>query len=103
MAFAGGLGGEVELSDVPNSLHLEEISSAALLFAESNSRFLCEVEPDQAEAFQRRLHGVPHARIGRVTSGTALRVRGIAVDQPLVIDMEIGRLKQAWQAFLAAW
>ena len=50
MAFAGGLGAEIDLTVVPTGDH--EIEPAARLFSESNTRFLCEVVPANAAAFE---------------------------------------------------
>ena len=36
------------------------------LFSESNTRFLCEVEPANAAAFEKRLADVPLAKFGSV-------------------------------------
>jgi phosphoribosylformylglycinamidine (FGAM) synthase-like enzyme len=43
MAFAGGLGAQIDLHAVPTSCTLD--NPAVRLFSESNSRFLCEVLP----------------------------------------------------------
>ncbi|MBN1851267.1 MAG: hypothetical protein JW829_01030, partial [Pirellulales bacterium] len=65
MCFAGGYGAEIDLAAVP---HPEDAGhTIVLLFSESNSRFLCEVPPDRADAFEKRLADIPHARVGYVT------------------------------------
>ncbi len=64
-----------------------------LLFSESNTRFLCEVRPADAEAFEQALAGVPHARVGEVTDDRRFQIRHATT----VIDAEIDRLKRAWQ------
>ncbi len=99
MAFAGGLGARIALDAVPNALQSDESSHnavAALLFGESNSRFLCEVPPDSAEEFEATLAGVPCARIGEVRDDTKLQIMDSG-DSP-VIDADIESLKEAWQA-----
>ncbi len=78
-----------------------------LLFSESNSRFLCEVPRQNAAAFQAALSGVPCAVIGEVTDNGRLEIAGIPqpisepaaseMGTPIVIDAEIGQLKEAWQ------
>jgi phosphoribosylformylglycinamidine synthase len=65
-----------------------------LLFSESNTRFLCEVPPERADAFEALLEGVPHARIGEVTDGGKLEI--LADDVP-VVTADIAALKEAWQ------
>jgi phosphoribosylformylglycinamidine synthase subunit PurSL len=69
-----------------------------LLFAESNSRFLCEVAPASQQRFEQRLSGVPHALIGQVTAEAELTI--LATDngqQRVVLLADVPALKEAWQ------
>jgi phosphoribosylformylglycinamidine synthase subunit PurSL len=93
MAFAGELGARIDLDRVPVEATTQ--SPVAALFSESNTRFLCEVAPDLAADFERRLSDVPHARIGEVVADGVLemRWRGSAV-----ISRVLAALKEAWQA-----
>ena len=91
MAFAGGLGARLSLDAVPAGDQARQ--TATLLFGESNTRFLCEVRPADAEAFEQALAGVPHARVGRVADDDRFEIRHVTT----VIDAEISRLKRAWQ------
>jgi phosphoribosylformylglycinamidine (FGAM) synthase-like enzyme len=120
MAFAGGYGAKIDLrglsqflrsknGTVPlrnnQSLPLppgegqgegrigEGQGEAILLFSESNTRFLCEVAPENAAAFESALAGSPHARVGEVTEEPILE---IVAETPL-IEAEIVKLKEAWQ------
>jgi phosphoribosylformylglycinamidine synthase len=96
MAFAGGLGAQVELSAVPGSAEVSGAhSSAILLFSESNTRFLCEVEPPAALAFEAHLKSVPHARVGTVIEASQLEF--VANGRP-ILAADLARLKAAWQA-----
>ena len=100
MAFAGGLGAVIELGEVPHAITLpasisHEPLPAILLFAESNTRFLCEVPVESAAELERCLAGVPHARIGHVTENADLEVT--VGGHPLIL-VDVGRLKAAWQA-----
>ncbi|MHB1033981.1 MAG: phosphoribosylformylglycinamidine synthase subunit PurL [Pirellulales bacterium] len=130
MAFAGGLGARIDLGHAPHAVELDTEAAACafqmaamtpgealhalvalpeatviLLFSESNTRFLCEVRPEDAHGFEAALAGIPHARIGEVTDSLRLEVLGIpspkAIHGPreaaLVIDAAIGDLKEAWQ------
>ena len=87
MAFAGGLGAAVSVKACG------EVADAALLFAESNSRFVCEVLPQRREEFEKLLSNVPHALIGEVTESPTLQIAA----QDLLISADIDELKQAWQ------
>ncbi|MCO6457609.1 MAG: phosphoribosylformylglycinamidine synthase subunit PurL [Pirellulaceae bacterium] len=103
MAFAGGLGAEVTLAGVPCDESVpSEMSGAggrgvlARLFAESNSRFLCEVPVERQQQFEQLLADVPHARIGQVTA-ELLTIRAVEGGPPLV-EADPINLKAAWQA-----
>jgi len=97
MAFAGGLGATVDLDRVPHDT--AAASPAAKLFAESNTRFLCEVRPENAVRFEANFAGLPHARIGQVTEATELKItaQGTGGAKP-VIAASLAALKEAWQA-----
>jgi phosphoribosylformylglycinamidine synthase len=95
MAFAGGLGAKLDVDRIvcgsSASLH-----ATALLFSESNTRFLCEAPPAHAAAFEAKLgREVPWARIGEVSENSQLEI--LQNGAPL-ISAEISALKAAWQA-----
>jgi phosphoribosylformylglycinamidine synthase II len=93
MAFAGGLGAELQLANVPAS---HGLPTATLLFSESNTRFLCEVAEDAAHAFEMILEGVPHAAVGIVRDDDRLIIAAADQSAP-AIDASIGDLKKFWQ------
>jgi phosphoribosylformylglycinamidine synthase len=96
MAFAGGFGAKLSLHGVPRELPVGLAQAeAVLLFSESNTRFLCEVAPANAAAFEAALAGVPLARLGEVTSGDRLEILGAGGVK--LIDGAIAELKEAWQ------
>jgi phosphoribosylformylglycinamidine synthase len=94
MAFAGGLGARISLEKMPLYADSSDLPTAARLFGESNTRFLCEVPPELADAFEALLQGVPHARIGEVTNDGRLE---ILADGAAVVTADIATLKEAWQ------
>jgi phosphoribosylformylglycinamidine synthase len=94
MAFAGGLGMDVFLSEAPYAPG-RRASNDVMLFSESNSRFIVEVGKKDQGAFEKLLGGVPHGLIGCVSEGTSFRVYG--VDGSLCIQEDIANLKEAWQ------
>jgi len=94
MAFAGGLGMKLGLADVPSTDDAR--ADAKLLFSESNSRFVVEVEPGKADAFSKAMAGVPCARIGAVTDDGAFEARGL--DGKEIINETVAELKESWQA-----
>jgi len=100
MAFAGGLGAEIDLGSVPCSPEAAE--TPILVFSESNTRFLVEVRPENAEAFEAIMlkagparSGVPCKRIGRVVETGALKIDD--ADRVPVVQADVRSLKEAWQ------
>ncbi|RCS54613.1 phosphoribosylformylglycinamidine synthase subunit PurL [Bremerella cremea] len=93
MAFAGGLGVDVQLDKIPHEL--TSPSAVALLFSESNTRFVCEVPEEHAEKFEAALADAPFAAIGYVAQHKELVVK---TEGQALLDEPIELLKQAWQA-----
>ncbi len=59
MAFAGGLGVELNLASMATEATGSGVPAAALLFGESAGRFLVEVAPDNYDAFCRQIKDLP--------------------------------------------
>ncbi len=95
MAFAGGLGAQIDLAQAPQSDITDPHEAAVLLFSESNTRFLCEVAPEHAPAFVQVLAGVPLGKLGTVTDSADLQI--MQGHHPVVV-VGLDRLKAAWQA-----
>ncbi len=94
MAFAGGVGAEVDLFLVP--WDGEGIRNDRVLFSETCTRFLVEVMPRDMRAFENGLSGTTVARIGRTIADPMLRIRGL--DGKGVVEEPLATLKEAWQA-----
>ena len=90
MAFAGGFG--VHL-DIKGLCDRDEIDSIVALFSESNGRFVCEVEPDQKDAFENSLQD-RCCLIGTVTDGSDVKI--VKAESELIRG-ELGTFKSAWQ------
>jgi phosphoribosylformylglycinamidine synthase len=92
VAFAGGFGMDIALSDVPR----EGITrDDYLLFSESQSRFVVTISPQAKEAFEEIMAGHSYARIGTVTPEGIFRVAGM--NGETILEESIGSLKEAWQ------
>jgi phosphoribosylformylglycinamidine synthase len=93
MAFAGGLGMEIDLGKVPlgEAIYRDDY----VLFAESNTRFLAEIAPEDKEEFERVMAGSIFSEIGRVTDSGKLEVTGR--DGKIILSSSINDLKEAWQ------
>lgn len=72
-ALAGGMGTQIEMSDIPK----EGLTRSDLLWtSETQNRFLVSVAPEKEAAFQAALQGrVAFARIGTVTKDNAVTVK----------------------------
>lgn len=90
MAMAGRSGLQIDASDS------SDLSDAAKLFAESNTRFLVEVEPGNEAAFTKLFTetGVPVRRIGQVVAGDRVQ---ISVDGKPLVDTTTDVLLDRWQ------
>ncbi len=93
MAFAGGLGADLQLKSVPLAGPVDR--DDFILFSESNSRFLAEVAPEKQVEFERAMSDNAFAAIGRVTDDARLVIHGLAGAK--VVDLPIDELKEAWQ------
>jgi phosphoribosylformylglycinamidine synthase len=91
MAFAGGFGARIDLQATPCDGALDP---AARLFSESNTRFLCEVRPENSKAFAAALVGVAHAQIGQVSQDDQFLIH---FADAVVVRSNLHRLKEAWQ------
>ncbi len=95
MAMAGGLGISIELDGVAEN-SAEGLADSVLLYSESNSRFLIEVESQHADEFAAifRSGGVAASRVGTITADGRLNV---SHSGKTVMDVEIAAAKDAWQ------
>jgi phosphoribosylformylglycinamidine synthase len=89
-AFAGEVGADLKLGE----LH-SELTDEVLLFSESTSRFLVEVRPKDAAAFQSSFGDLPVYRIGETVKDQRLRIAGSAGEW--VVWAKLADLKEAWQ------
>ena len=94
MAFAGGLGLQLDLRAAPHAADITDDS--VLLFSESPTRFLVEVRPDDAPTFMAAFDGLPCARVGEVRADAELVVGGLGGDE--VLRVPVSELKAAWQS-----
>lgn len=102
MAFAGGLGATLDLSQVPVSSDLpadDDIARRRIkLFAESNSRFLIEVRPEHENEVERIFSDVPWGRLGKVVASPRLSITEAQLDGRVddVMELDLATAKQAW-------
>jgi len=99
MAFSGGLGMDIFLSEVPykNKYSSEAPRNDFILFSESNSRFLVEVNKDDKKEFEKILkaHAVPFGIVGCFNRSGEFKVWGLK--EKLCLKAGLRELKEAWQ------
>jgi phosphoribosylformylglycinamidine synthase len=88
MAFAGGIGVQIELKS----------GSIVPLFSESNTRFLVEVSAATESAFTRLLAGVTVEKLGSTSMGEE---RIITSSGQQLVRADLKELKSCWQKPLA--
>ena len=101
MAFAGGLGAKVVVDSIgiemPESESEPEISvdqaAAALMFSESNTRFVVEIEPANVEAFKKTMSEIDVEEIGTVVEETNLTIE---MAHNVMVESDLASLKAAW-------
>jgi phosphoribosylformylglycinamidine synthase subunit PurSL len=91
MAFAGDLGATLDLSALATSTGLSDV---ALLFSESNTRFLIEVAPENAAAVSARFGAGLITDLGEVTDSHLLTVRSSA---DVIVKEDIDVLRTTWK------
>ncbi|MFN0008723.1 MAG: phosphoribosylformylglycinamidine synthase subunit PurL [Planctomycetota bacterium] len=95
MAFAGGIGTEIDLARIAlPPLEKSFDPDSTRLYSQSCSRFLVEVAEGSAAAFERAFQGLPCAAIGRTTPGSKLQIRGSAGG--ILVEAEIEELRRAF-------
>jgi phosphoribosylformylglycinamidine synthase II len=94
MAFAGDIGLEINIGSVPFS-NDKERRDDIILFSESNSRFLIEVNPKHKSDFEKLMADCPFALIGKTSNDKKLKVYGLG--NSLIIQETLSCLKESWQ------
>ncbi len=96
MAFAGGLGMEVDLEHMAVDAR-EQVSLAARLFGESTGRLVVEVEAGRTGEFEDVLRhaGAPFGRLGMVTAQPKVVIRS---GGELLLEAGCDELREAWRS-----
>ena len=92
MSFAGGLGMDLFLSQVP---YQGTGRNDHILFSESNSRLIVEIEKKHQKKFEAVLKNIPHGLVGCINVKKEFRVYGL--DGKICLKSPIATLKEAWQ------
>jgi len=101
MAFAGDLGMDLFLNEVPYAQTRYSIPDTQykrddfVLFSESNSRFIVEVNKKDRKKFEKSLKGIPHGLIGCVSGEKKFNIYGL--DGDICVKSDIEELREAWK------
>ncbi|MCR4337401.1 MAG: phosphoribosylformylglycinamidine synthase subunit PurL [Candidatus Omnitrophica bacterium] len=96
MCFSGEKGATVHLKRIP--YEGKNRRDDFVLFSESNSRFVVEVEPRHQKAFEATLKGVVHCCIGQVEETPEVVVYGL--DDQICVNAYQQDLKDVWKSAL---
>jgi phosphoribosylformylglycinamidine synthase len=93
MAIGGRRGLWLDVRCLPRAedVHADDVA----LFSESLSRYLVEVAPRDAAAFEACLAGLPCARLGQVVESAEMRVTGLTGEE--VLRLSVAEMRAAWQ------
>jgi len=92
MALGSDYGVELDLRKVPAKLKRDDF----VLFSESNSRFLLEVQSQHKRDFEKLMKGVKCSEIGSVKEDGYLSICGLKGKQ--IVNIESLKLREAWKA-----
>ena len=100
MGFTGEFGCLLDLDEVPRDPRI--YSNETLLFSESPSRILVEVDPKHESAFLRHFgkggKAAPVRRVGQTTANPILKVTGL--EGSTILEENLKELKEQWQTAL---
>jgi phosphoribosylformylglycinamidine synthase len=91
-AFAGDLGMNVYLKDVP---YRGKKRNDYILFSETASRFVVTIHPQDQSKFEKIMAGNVLAEVGFISNDGLFQISGL--NGKLIIKEKIGKLKAAWQ------
>ncbi|NLD73810.1 MAG: phosphoribosylformylglycinamidine synthase, partial [Chloroflexi bacterium] len=99
MVLGSPYGAEIRLGFVPTETGVRKDDDWRL-FSESNGRYLVEVAPKDAVAFERLFAGLPYGRLGHITTAPTLKV--FAGAGRVLMNLPLERLREAWNGHLEA-
>ncbi|MFA5794668.1 MAG: phosphoribosylformylglycinamidine synthase subunit PurL [Candidatus Brocadiia bacterium] len=98
-AFAGDIGIQISLTKVPLAKDDSITRDDIILFSESNSRFIVEINPKNQQNFERLMADCPFGLIGKTIKDKKLKISGVngkeIINEPLIM------MKNAWQSPLS--
>ena len=96
MCFGGNMGMDIDISKIQQGDLA--MGDDALLFSESNSRFIVEVAAGREVEFEKFMKGCDFAPIGKASKEPVLSIRG--ADEKTIIREKVADLKNSWKGTL---
>ncbi|MCX5680175.1 MAG: AIR synthase-related protein [Candidatus Omnitrophica bacterium] len=93
MAFAGGIGADIDLSKWAPPKGQPHLSAEKMLFSESNTRFVIEVSDE--DKFLTYMSGFPVWKLGAAAKNKRLTIKDL--NNKIVINADIDGLRAAWK------
>ena len=93
MAFAGGLGMSINFGLGNSPCGQGNLSNAKLLFAESNTRFVVEIE--HPKKFEKVMKGMPVWHIGHIQKSKKFTI--VDASRKTIVNTDIDKLRAAWK------
>ena len=97
MCLAGQSGAEISLAHIPGADQVQ--ADDELLFSESLSRFIVEIKPEDAQAFESLCSDIPCALLGKVIPAPTLSVQLRSGAE--VLSIPVSELDTAWRGHAA--
>lgn len=94
MCIGGQLGASATLRQEMAATD-DAVDDTTLLFSESNSRVVLEVEPKHVTEVIGLFEGLPIFELGEVTAGARLTIQGLQGTVP--VDIDVSSLREAWR------
>jgi len=93
---ADGPGGDSAAAGVPSPTTSSRVSRDDFtLFSESQGRMVITVAPENQAAFEKRMKGLPHASIGRVTDDGRIHIRGLTGET--IVETALGPARDVYR------
>jgi phosphoribosylformylglycinamidine synthase len=99
MTFASRFGVDLWLKKVPKPRSLTR--DDVILFSESNSRFIVEVDKRRTEEFEHLMRDNVCEPVGRVKSERSFTIYG--VNERKLVDVDLAKFRKAWKTPLGAY
>jgi phosphoribosylformylglycinamidine synthase len=97
MSFSGPVGAEINLKQAVTK---DRSYDSAILFSESNTRFLVSIPKEIKAKFESLMSNLPYALIGKTTSSDTMKIFG--VKNQLIVNLKLKEMEKVWSTSLSS-